>query len=162
MKKGEIGIIAFMGVAVVVVASFKAYNTSTAESEEQGIPYYSTASQDLARQARVLLNKHQCYDCHSLWTKRNIMQSVPAPALDGLGSLKDEEWFYSYFSASDPQSILPTRLKAEFKMPSFAELSDQDRRTLAKYMSSLKVKDWYLEETRKREFEKLTGNKPES
>jgi hypothetical protein len=42
-------------------------------------------------------------------------------------------------------------------MPSYAQLSDNERHLLASYMASLKVKDWYLEETRKAEYEKLTG-----
>jgi hypothetical protein len=42
-------------------------------------------------------------------------------------------------------------------MPSFSQLPESDRHALAGYMASLKVKDWYLEETRKAEFEKLTG-----
>ena len=42
-------------------------------------------------------------------------------------------------------------------MPSYAQLPESERRLLASYMASLKVKDWYLEETRKAEFEKLTG-----
>lgn len=88
------------------------------------------------------------------------MQSVPAPALDGLGSLKSEEWFFNYFSAENPQAIVPTRLKAEFKMPSFAYAPEEDRKILSEYMASLKVEDWYLEETKKREYEKLTGKEP--
>lgn len=162
MKKGEKGIFVLMGVVVVLLASVKAYNAATTAEKDKGIPYYSTASQDLAKKARILLNKYQCYDCHSLWTKRSIMQSVPAPALDGLGSLKDEDWFYNYFSAADPQSIVPTRLKEEFRMPSFSTLPEEERRTLAKYMSTLKVEDWYLEETKKREYEKLTGKEYKS
>ena len=42
-------------------------------------------------------------------------------------------------------------------MPSLASLPEAERRTLAKYMASLKVKDWYLESTRAAEYEKLTG-----
>ena len=42
-------------------------------------------------------------------------------------------------------------------MPSYASLPEQDRRVLAQYLASLKVKDWYLEQTRKAEYEKLTG-----
>lgn len=42
-------------------------------------------------------------------------------------------------------------------MPSYAHLPEQERRQLASYMASLKVKDWYLHETKKAEYEKLTG-----
>ena len=42
-------------------------------------------------------------------------------------------------------------------MPSYAQLPEKERRLLAAYMASLKVQDWYLQETRKAEYEKLTG-----
>ena len=85
------------------------------------------------------------------------MQAVPAPSLDGMGSIRDEAWLYAYFSAEDPQSIVPSRLKPRFRMPSFATMPEEDRRILAKYIASLKVKDWYLQETKKSAYEKLTG-----
>jgi hypothetical protein len=158
MRKGEIGIFVVMGVIIVGVASFKAYRSSVG-GEDKGIPYYTTASKELSKSAKVLFDKYKCHDCHSLWTKRSIMQSVPAPALDGIGSLKTELWFYEYFSAENPQAIVPTRLKKEYQMPSLADAPDEDRKTLAKYLASLKVEDWYLDETKKRAYEKLTGNK---
>ena len=43
-------------------------------------------------------------------------------------------------------------------MPSYAHLPEQERRLLAQYMASLKVEDWYLEATKKAEYEKLTGS----
>ncbi|WP_455376425.1 c-type cytochrome [Kaarinaea lacus] len=158
MRKGEIGIFIAMGVIIVGVASFKAYRASTG-GEDKGIPYYTTASNELKKTARELFDKYKCHDCHSLWTKRSIMQSVPAPALDGIGSLKTEQWFFEYFSAENPQAVVPTRLKKEYQMPSLASAPEEDRKNLAKYLASLKVEDWYLEETKKRAFEKLTGNK---
>jgi hypothetical protein len=85
------------------------------------------------------------------------MKAVPAPILDGMGSLRSEDWLYQYFSAINPQAILPSRLKKEYQMPSYAHLPDSERRLLARYMASLKVQDWYLEETRKAEHEVLTG-----
>jgi len=85
------------------------------------------------------------------------MQAVPAPMLDGIGSLRSEAWLFAYLSAENPQSILPSRLKPEYRMPSFARLSDAERRTLAGYLASLQVKDWYLEQTRRLEHDKLTG-----
>jgi hypothetical protein len=42
-------------------------------------------------------------------------------------------------------------------MPSFSDIPEEDRRMLAKYIASLKVKDWYLEEAKKARYEKLTG-----
>jgi hypothetical protein len=157
MKKGEAGILTVIGVVVVIAASIKAYNITGQQEADKGIPYYSTATQELSKQARVLFDKYNCHACHSLWTKRSVMQAVPAPPLDGMGSLKSEEWFYQYFSADNPQAIVPTRLKKEYQMPSLAHAPQEDRVILAKYMESLKVEDWYLEETKKREYEKLTG-----
>lgn len=156
MRKGEIGIFAVMGAVIIIGAAVKVYNTSTGE-EDKGIPYYTTASEDLTKTAKLLFDKYKCYDCHSLWTKKNIMQSVPAPPLDGIGSLKSEKWFFEYFSAEDPQSIVPTRLKKEYQMPSLAHAPVEDRETLAKFLASLKVEDWYLDDTKKRVYEKLTG-----
>ena len=157
MKKGEkgilIGIIAFS----VIAMSIKTWMGSQVTEKDPGIPFYSTASDELATKASVLYRKYNCRDCHSLWGLRNIMQAVPAPSLDGMGSLRDEEWLYNYFSAKDPQSIIPSRLKPRFRMPSFADIPDADRRMLAQYINSLKVEDWYLEETKKSAYEKLTG-----
>jgi hypothetical protein len=156
MKTGEkaiYGSIVVLFLGSVLVTVFK----DTDIKEEGKIPFYSTASNELQQHASQLMKELDCRSCHSIWTVRNPMRSVPAPPLDGLGSLRDEQWFYEYFSAQDPQSIIPSRLKEEYRMPSYAHLAEEDRRTLAAFMSSLKVEDWYLEETRKREYEKLTG-----
>lgn len=157
MKKGEKGILIGIGIFVVVFMVIKGILVSQQEGEDPGIPFYSTASPELASQSSVLYRKYKCRDCHSLWGVRNIMQSVPAPALDGMGSFRDEQWLFEYFSAEDPQSIIPSRLKPRFRMPSFSEIPEEDRRMLAKYIASLKVKDWYLEEAKKSRYEKLTG-----
>lgn len=156
MRKGEKGILIGIAVFTVAVMSFKAWQVSDQE-EDPGIPFYSTASDELATKGSVLYRQFKCRDCHSLWGVRNPMQAVPTPAMDGMGSLRDEEWLFNYFSAESPQSILPSRLKKKYQMPSFAFLSEQDRRTLAKYIFSLKVEDWYLEELKKSEYERLTG-----
>lgn len=158
MRKGEIGIFVVMGVIVVGMGALKAYKVSKSE-EDKGIPYYTTATKELQKKARTLFGKYKCHDCHSLWTKRSIMQFVPAPALDGIGSFKTEEWFFKYFSAENPQDIVPSRLKKEYQMPSLASAPEEDRKDLAKYLASLKVEDWYREETKKRAYEKLTGEK---
>jgi hypothetical protein len=42
-------------------------------------------------------------------------------------------------------------------MPSYANMPEADRRLLANYLASLKVKDWYLEQTKNEEHDKLTG-----
>ncbi len=145
-------------IAVVALAALgRGLWQSGTREPDPGIPFYSTASPELARAGWGLYRRLECKSCHTLWTVRNMFESVPAPALDGIGSLRDEEWFYNYFSAADPQAILPSRLKPQYRMPSYAHLSTEERRTLAAYMASLKVQDWYLEETRKAEYEKLTG-----
>ena len=157
MKKGEKGILIGVVAFAVVAMSAKGWMASQETEKDPGIPFYTTSSDEFAAKASVLYRKYNCRDCHSLWGLRNIMQAVPAPSLDGMGSLRDEEWLYRYFSAKDPQSIIPSRLKLRFQMPSFADIPEEDRRMLAKYISSLKVEDWYLEETKKAAYEKLTG-----
>jgi hypothetical protein len=91
---------------------------------------------------------------------KDVMQSVPAPMLDGIGSLRTESWLYDYLSSTNPQSILASRLKKKYQMPSYAEMPEADRKLMAGYLASLKVKDWYLEQTKKDEQEKLTGVEP--
>jgi len=155
MKQGEKIILGGIVFAVLATAGYKLLTREG--GPDKGIPFHSTASPELAEAATAIYKRNDCKDCHSLWTERDMLQAVPAPALDGIGSLHDEEWFYTYFSAPDPQKIIPSRLKKQYRMPSFAKLPDQERRTLARYMASLKVEDWYLPETRKSEYEKLTG-----
>ncbi len=157
MKKGEKGILVVIGLVVVAFTGINHYRQAQEEGPDKGIPFYTTAPEALQKQGAELYRELSCRDCHSLWGIRNAMQAVPSPSLDGIGSLKEEAWLYDYLSAEDPQSIVPTRLKAEYQMPSYAHLPEQERRTLAKYLSSLKVEDWYLEEVRKGEYEKLTG-----
>jgi len=157
MKKGEKGILIGIVVFMVIFMAVKSWMISQDKEKDPGIPFYSTASDDLAHKASGLYHKYNCRDCHALWGVRNIMQAVPAPSLDGMGSIRDEAWLYAYFSAEDPQSIVPSRLKPRFRMPSFATMPEEDRRILAKYIASLKVKDWYLQETKKSAYEKLTG-----
>jgi len=157
MKRGEKAILVGIAVFAMVVMGVKGWMVSQEKGKDPGIPFYTTSTPEFARKASVLYRKYDCRDCHALWGLRNIMQAVPAPSLDGMGALRSEEWLYNYFSAEDPQSIVPSRLKPRFRMPSFAGIPEADRRMLAKYISSLKVKDWYLEETKKAAFEKLTG-----
>jgi cytochrome c len=156
MKRGEAVILAVMGVAIAGLMVRNAINLRSVRPDP-GIPFFSTADQSLARQAGDLYRANNCRHCHTLWTVKSPFESVPAPALDGIGSLRSEEWLYRYFSAAVPQDILPSRLKPEFRMPSFADLPEEQRRILAKYMASLKVKDWYLDTARAAEYEKLTG-----
>lgn len=157
MKRGEKVVLAVIAVIVLGLMGRNFWHIESDHDVDKGIPFYSTASAELTRAGSDIYRQQNCKGCHSLWTVRNMLESVPAPMLDGIGSLRSEEWFYQYFSAKNPQEILPSRLKPEYRMPSYVQLPEQDRRVLAGYMASLKVKDWYLEETRKAEYEKLTG-----
>lgn len=156
MRRGEKVVLGIIAVVVLTLMARNFWRVETGKIQDK-IPYYSTASAEFSRKAMDIYRQNGCKECHSLWTVRDIMQNVPAPILDGIGSLHDEAWFYQYFSAPNPQAIIPSRLKKEYRMPSFKSLPEHDRRILAQYMASLKVKDWYLEETRKAEYEKLTG-----
>ncbi len=158
MKGGEKFILVVIGLLLVfgVVRNF----LHVAEPHETDIPFYSTATPEVARRATDLYRENTCRSCHSLWSMKDVLQSVPAPMLDGIGSLRTESWIYDYLSSPNPQSILASRLKKKYQMPSFASMPEADRKILASYLASLKVKDWYLEQTKKDEQEKLTGVDP--
>ena len=157
MRKGEKLIIGLMVASVAILVVVKILKHE--EGVDPGIPFYSTASPELSSAASQLMRDNRCKECHSLWATKDMTIAVPAPALDGMGMFRDEEWLYNYFSAKVPQDMLSTRLKPQYRMPSYAHLSDSERRNLAAYMASLKVEDWYLEETNKARQEKLTGKK---
>jgi hypothetical protein len=148
-----------MVLSVVLLSVYKIYKNHDDNEEDKGIPYYSTANNEVTSAAARIMHDYECKSCHSLWATRDFTQAVPAPALDGEGSFRSEEWLFEYFSAKVPQDILPTRLKPQYRHPSLSELPETDRIALAKYMASLKVEDWYYEETKKRRFEKLTGKR---
>jgi sulfur-oxidizing protein SoxX len=155
MKRGEKAVLALIG-AVVAVGVVRS-QLRVEGKHDRDIPFYSTATPDVARKAMDIYHNNGCKSCHTLWTMRDMLQSVPSPMLDGIGSLRTETWLYKYLSSPDPQAILPSRLKKEYRMPSYASLPDDDRHLLAQYLASLKVKDWYLEQTKQAEYEKLTG-----
>ena len=157
MRRGEKWVLGLIAATVVVLMSWNAWKQTQSSKTDHRIPFYSTATPELAHAGSEIYREQRCKRCHSLWAVRDMMQAVPAPALDGIGSLRDEEWLFGYLSAPDPQSILPSRLKPEYRMPSFADLPAEDRHTLAAYLASLKVEDWYLDESRKAECRKLTG-----
>jgi sulfur-oxidizing protein SoxX len=161
MRKGEKGILLVMAVAIIGAMAYKFGAGPKTTEPDKGIPFYSDASHELEKQAGTLMRELNCRDCHkysgAFGGITSLVQNVPAPPLDGIGSIRSEQWFFDYFSAENPQTILPSRLKQEFQMPSYAGLTEQERRLLASYMASLKVEDWYLQETKKTEFEKLTG-----
>lgn len=155
MRRGEKVILALIGLAVVAGVVRSLLHVEGKHDRE--IPFYSTATRDEATTAMDIYRSEGCKSCHTLWTMQDMLQFVPAPMLDGIGSLRTEDWLYTYLSSSDPQAILPSRLKMQYQMPSYATLPESQRRELAHYLSSLKVKDWYLEQTKKAEYEKLTG-----
>ncbi len=155
MKRGEKVVLAIIG--LVVVLGMLRSLLHVEEQHDRDIPFYSTANPDVARKAMDIYRSNNCKNCHTLWTLQSMLQSVPAPMLDGIGALRTEAWLYDYLSSSNPQSVLPSRLKKEYRMPSYANLPDDERHVLSEYLASLKVQDWYLEQTKKSEFEKLTG-----
>ena len=155
MKRGEKAVLALIG--VVLVAGVVRSQLHVEGKHDRDIPFYSTATPDVARKAMDIYRSNGCKSCHTLWTLRDMLQSVPAPMLDGIGSLRTETWLYEYLSSPNPQAVLPSRLKKEYQMPSYASLPEDDRHLLAQYLASLKVKDWYLDQTKQAEYEKLTG-----
>ncbi len=157
MKRGEKTILILTLVLVVGLMGWNFHRQRESTANDSSIPFYSNASAELSREAGELIRKYECRSCHTLWTLRDMLRAVPAPALDGIGSLRDREWLFAYLSAPNPQEILPSRLKKEFQMPSYAGLPEDERRRLAEYLASLQVKDWYLKETRTAECSALTG-----
>jgi hypothetical protein len=158
MKGGEKFILLVIG--VLLIFGVVRNQLHVAEPHETDIPFYTTATSEVASKATDLYREYTCRSCHSLWSMKDVMQSVPAPMLDGIGSLRTESWLYDYLSSTNPQSILASRLKKKYQMPSYAEMPEADRKLMAGYLASLKVKDWYLEQTKKDEQEKLTGVEP--
>jgi len=157
VKTGERVLVGVLGLMVAAGVVRAVVQRPSAQDRE--IPFYSTAPAPLATAASDLIRRYACRDCHSLWTTRNAMQAVPAPMLDGIGALRSRQWLYDYLSAPDPQAILPSRLKAEYRHPSYAvDMSVAERHALADYLASLQVKDWYLDQTRRLEHDRLTGD----
>ncbi len=155
MKRGES--LVFGAIAVFVAAGVLWTALKSPAPHQGDVPFHSTAPAKLREAAGDLIRRYGCRECHSLSTVRSLLQAVPAPMLDGIGSLRSEAWLYDYLSAADPQSKLASRLKREYRMPSYASLPEAERRTLASYLASLRVDDWYLDQTRRLEHDKLTG-----
>jgi cbb3-type cytochrome oxidase cytochrome c subunit len=155
MKRGEKTVLAV--IVLVISVSVVRSLLHVEEKHDRDIPFYSTATPDVARKAMDIYRSNGCKSCHTLWTLQDMLQFVPAPMLDGIGSLRTETWLYEYLSSPNPQQVLPSRLKKEYQMPSYANLSQDERNLLAQYLASLKVEDWYFDQTKKAEHEKLTG-----
>ncbi len=150
--------ILLLAVTLVIAVVQSIIKPPLVDNGEKGLPFYSTADKQVQQAASDLYHGLQCRNCHVIWSVKSLYETVPAPSLDGIGSLRSEAWLYKYFSSENPQTMLPTRLKVKFKMPSYAGLSEAERRLLAKYFSSLRVKDWYLNDTIRAEQKKLTGH----
>jgi len=144
--------------AALVVAIVQSMIKPPVQTMDNSLPYYSTADAELIQTGSDLYHGLQCRNCHKIWSVKSLYNTVPAPSLDGIGSLRSEDWLFRYFSAENPQEMLSTRLKAKYKMPSYAFLPEAKRRLLARYFSSLRVRDWYLDETIKAEQKKLLGH----
>ena len=120
MKPGEKAILALIGAVLVVGVARSLLHVEGKHDRE--IPFYTTATRDLAVKGMEIYNKNGCKECHSLWTMKDILEIVPAPILDGIGSLRTEAWLYDYLSSSNPQATLPSRLKKEYQMPSYRSM----------------------------------------
>ncbi len=155
MRRGEKAVFALIGVVIVVGVIRSMLHVEG--KHDRDIPFYTTATREVAIKGMEIYNHNGCKECHSLWTMKDILESVPAPMLDGIGSLRSETWLYDYLSSPNPQAVLPSRLKKEYQMPSYLSIPEGDRYILAQYLASLRVKDWYLAQTKKAEYEKLTG-----
>jgi len=159
MRSGEKLILLIMSAVVILLMVRNWQHRDDVIGEEKELPFYTTASLDLNRKAMSVYRKYGCKECHSLWTVKDMMQTVPAPALDGIGSLRDREWLATYLASPEPQEMLPSRLKREFRMPSYAGMPEEERDLLVSYLASLQVKDWYLDTLKQSECKKLTGGK---
>src|SRR3569833_3896912 len=105
LRAGEKGILIFIAILVIGMMGYQAMRGIVGE-KDPGIPFYTTATPELKHQAESLYIRLGCSECHALWMVRSMMESVPATALDGIGSLRDEQWFYAYFFAELLQSVL--------------------------------------------------------
>lgn len=157
MRRNEKVVLVIIAVVISGVFLVKAMMGQYSLGTDPGMPFYSNATEDVKVRGNAVYHVQNCKECHMLFGSRDLTLAVPAPALDGIGSLRDEQWLFNYFSAENPQAILPSRLKLQYRMPSYANLPEEERRVLAQYIASLKVQDWYLNDVKKAEYEKLTG-----
>ncbi|RME80323.1 MAG: cytochrome c [Zetaproteobacteria bacterium] len=156
MTAVSVGLVALAGVFVAGVVQGIVSGQSARTADD--FPFYNDLPKDVQRRASDLYRRYKCRDCHVIWGVRNVMQMPPAPSLDGIGSLRSEEWIYAYLSSEDPQQMLPSRLKKRYRHPSYAHIPEQDRRLLARYFAHMRAKPWYLPEVRRAEKEALYGD----
>ncbi len=149
----QMGLLALAGVFIAGVV----HGIVKGPAHKRELPFYNDLPENLKRQAGDLYRRYRCRNCHVIWGVRNVMQMPPAPSLDGIGSLRSEEWIYRYLSAKDPQQILPSRLKKQYRHPSYADIPEKHRRLLARYFAHMRVRADYLPQVRAAEQEALTG-----
>jgi len=130
VKKGETVIWGVAGLIslVAVGMGFVAYN-----APPELMPTYQVDSKEAAR-GELAYRKNGCPSCHKIW---NLGSSRGGP-LDGVGSRRDQDWLYRYLSSSNPQVMLPSTQKMIYRMPSFAQVAEQDRADMAAFLASLK------------------------
>ncbi|MGB8517247.1 MAG: cytochrome c, partial [Gallionella sp.] len=85
MKRGEQAVLAVIG--IVLLAGVVRSRMIVPDVHDKDIPFYSSASPEIASKATDIIRNQNCKSCHSLWTLKDTTQSVPAPMLDGIGSL---------------------------------------------------------------------------
>ena len=154
LRLASIGLVLLAGVFIAGVV----HGVLQGGTDARNRPFYNDLPEDVKRKAGDLYRRYRCRNCHIIWGMRNVMQMPPAPSLDGIGSLRSEEWIYRYLSAKDPQKILPSRLKKEYRHPSYADIPEAHRRLLARYFAHMKVRPEYLAQVRAAEQEALTGD----
>ena len=64
MKKGEKGILAVIAVTVLGAMIYKSVSITENTEPDRGIPFYTTASPELEKQAGTLMRELNCRDCH--------------------------------------------------------------------------------------------------
>jgi len=133
VKKGEkvIWILSAMITAGALYVGYVVYNAPA-----KLMPNYQLESEEASR-GELLYRQNGCTNCHKIW---NLGGRKGGP-LDGVGSRRDSAWLTAYLSTDDPQSMVPSEVKAVFKMPSFAFLSEGERSDLVAFLSSLKIRD---------------------
>ena len=80
MKRGEKIVFGLIALVVVATITRNIITLETQSKPDPGIPFYSTANAELAQAGALLYRNQQCRQCHSLWSVRNMMEAVPAPA----------------------------------------------------------------------------------
>ncbi len=123
-----------MLIAMVFFVSLAAYLSRGVEEDYN--PYYQEIT-EASEKGHQVYRKYECYKCHRIIG----MGHLPGPKLDGLASRRSREWLENYLTSPDPQKIIPSRFKKEFRMPSYASMPKKEREQLLDYLLSLKMKE---------------------